>query len=155
MGGTLAERHAEVLVGRCHAGLAGTELAAEVVRRLPGIVPVAAAFFATVDPDTLLFTSGVAQDPLGTVTPLFLDNEFGRVDVNKFAVLAEAPDPVGSLDHSTGGHRADSPRYREIMAPLGLGDELRAALIAGRRCWGVLCLHLEDADAGFSDQDLA
>jgi len=155
MGSTLAERHAEVLVGRCHAGLAGTELAAEVVRRLPGIVPVAAAFFATVDPDTLLFTSGVAQDPLGTVTPLFLDNEFGRVDVNKFAVLAEAPDPVGSLDHSTGGHRADSPRYREIMAPLGLGDELRAALIAGRRCWGVLCLHLEDADAGFSDQDLA
>ena len=60
MGSTLAERHAEVLVGRCHAGLAGTELAAEVVRRLPGIVPVAAAFFATVDPDTLLFTSGVA-----------------------------------------------------------------------------------------------
>lgn len=155
MGGTIAERHAEVLVDRCHAGLAGTELAAEVVRRLPGILPVAATFFATVDPETLLFTSAVAQDPLGTVTPLFLANEYSSADVNKFATLAEASDPVGSLDHSTGGQRADSPRYREIMAPLGLGDELRAALIAGRRCWGVLCLHLEDADAGFSDQDLA
>lgn len=155
MGSTVAERRAEALVGRCHAGLAGAELGAEVVRRLPGIIPVAATFFATVDPITLLFTSAAAQDPLGAVTPLFLDNEFGRVDVNKFAVLAEAADPVGSLDRSTGGHRAESPRYREIMAPLGLGDELRAALIAGHRCWGVLCLHLEDADAGFSDQDLA
>jgi DNA-binding CsgD family transcriptional regulator len=40
------------------------------------------------------------------------------------------------------------------MAPLGLGDELRAALVAGQHCWGVLCLHREDSSLGFSDQDL-
>ncbi|MFD4587071.1 hypothetical protein ACFWOD_25410, partial [Streptomyces sp. NPDC058434] len=39
-----------------------------------------------------------------------------------------AADPVGSLDRATEGSRTDSARYREIMAPLGLGDELRAAL---------------------------
>ncbi|TCM42519.1 LuxR family transcriptional regulator [Kribbella sp. VKM Ac-2568] len=41
------------------------------------------------------------------------------------------------------------------MAPLGLGDELRAALPSGGRCWGVICLHREDATAGFSERDLA
>lgn len=149
------ERRVEALVDRCHADLTSADLADEVLRRLPGIVPVAATFFASVDPATLLFTSATAQDPLGPATPLFLDNEFGHPDVNKFAALARAADPVTSLDRATKGHRADSARYREIMAPLGLGDELRAALIAHHRCWGVLCLHLEDAETGFSDGDIA
>jgi DNA-binding CsgD family transcriptional regulator len=154
MAGAVVDRRVDALVDRCYAGLASADLAGEVLRRLPGILPVAATFFATVDPTTLLFTSAVAQDPLGAATPLFLDNEFGHADVNKFAVLAGMADPISSLDRVTKGRRAESSRYREIMAPLGLGDELRAALIVRQRCWGVLCLHLEDAEAGFSEGDL-
>ena len=41
------------------------------------------------------------------------------------------------------------------MAPLGLGDELRAALVAAGSCWGVLCLHRLDAPAGFSSEEIA
>jgi DNA-binding CsgD family transcriptional regulator len=115
---------------------------------------VDAAFFGTVDPQTLLFTSAAADDPLRAATPLFLDNEYGRADVNKFAALAEAADPVGSLDRATRGQRAGSARYREVMSPLGLGDELRAALITGDACWGVLCLHREDAAHGFGDSEV-
>ena len=37
-----------------------------------------AAFFATVDPQTLLFTAAAADGPLRAATPLFLDNEYGR-----------------------------------------------------------------------------
>ena len=40
------------------------------------------------------------------------------------------------------------------MAPLGLGDEVRAALVAGQHCWGVLCLHREDSPLGFTGQEL-
>jgi DNA-binding CsgD family transcriptional regulator len=40
------------------------------------------------------------------------------------------------------------------MGPLGLGDELRAGLIASKECWGVLCLHREDASHGFDDREL-
>ena len=40
------------------------------------------------------------------------------------------------------------------MAPLGLGDELRAALVAGQHCWGVLCLHREDSSLGFTGQEV-
>jgi hypothetical protein len=47
-----------------------------------------AAFFATVDPATIPFTSVIAEAPLGAATPLFLENEFGHDDVNKFTALA-------------------------------------------------------------------
>jgi DNA-binding CsgD family transcriptional regulator len=148
------ERQATVLIGRCYAGLDAAALRQEVLRRLRRMLPADAAFFATVDPMTLLFTSAAAEEPLGAVTPLFLDNEFGREDVNKFAALAESADPVASLDRATRGKRAASARYREIMAPLGLGDELRAALVTKNRCWGVLCLHREDASHGFDAREI-
>jgi DNA-binding CsgD family transcriptional regulator len=36
-----------------------------------------------------------------------------------------------------------SARYREILKPLGLGDEMRVALVDGDACWGYMCLHRE------------
>ena len=148
------KRQVTALIGRCYAGLDVAGLRDEVLRRLRRIMSVDAAFFATVDPHTLLFTSAVAEEPLAAATPLFLDNEYGRGDVNKFAALAEAADPVGSLDRATRGQRPDSARYREVISPLGLGDELRAALISGRQCWGAICLHREDAVHGFDDREV-
>lgn len=148
------ERRAAALIGRCYADLDAAGLGAEVLRRLRRMMPVDAAFFATVDPMTLLFTSASADEPLGTAMPLFLANEFGRDDVNKFAALAESADPVASLDRATRGQRPASARYREIMGPLGLGDELRAALAGKNGCWGVLCLHREDAAHGFDASEI-
>jgi len=150
----IMKRQVTALIGRCYAGLDVADLRDEVLRRLRRIVSVDAAFFGTVDPQTLLFTSAVGEEPLGAATPLFLDNEYGREDVNKFAALAEAADPVSSLDRATRGQRPDSARYREVMSPLGLGDELRAVLISGNQCWGAMCLHREDAEHGFDDQEV-
>jgi len=148
------ERQATALIGRCYAGLDAAGLGEEVLRRLRRMLSVDAAFFATVDPMTLLFTSAAADEPLGAATPLFLENEFGRDDVNKFAALAESADPVASLDRVTRGQRPASARYREIMGPLGLGDELRAALVTKNGCWGVLCLHRQDASHGFDAREI-
>ena len=148
------ERQATALIGRCYAGLDAAGLREEVLRRLRRMLAVDAAFFATVDPMTLLFTAAVADEPLGAATHLFLENEFGRDDVNKFAALAESVDPVASLDRATRGQRPASARYREIMGPLGLGDELRAALVTKNGCWGVLCLHREDASHGFDASEI-
>src|ERR1700716_4257966 len=144
------ERRVAGIVQRCYAGLDAAQLRLEGLARLRQIVPVDAAFFGPVGPVTLLFTGAVAEDPLGAATPLFLDNEFGHDDVNKFAALAGSVDGFTSLDRATRGDRSVSPRYREIMAPLGLGDEMRAALVAGQNCWGVLCLHREDSPLGFT-----
>ncbi len=154
MGVGTVERQVQAIIGVCHSDLGLAEMRDQVLRRLRLVVPVDAAFFATVDPATLLFTSAIADEPLGAATALFMDNEFGRDDVNKFSGLAASQQPVSSLDRATTGNRVASPRYRDIMAPLSLGDELRAALVVGGRCWGVMCLHREDGPAGFNDTEL-
>ena len=50
----------------------------------------------------MLFTSVMAEEPLGEARALFLDNEFGQADVNKFTD-ARAPRPTMSA-HSTEPH---------------------------------------------------
>ena len=80
----------------------------------------------------------------------FLDNEFGQHDVNKFQSLATGTRHVATLDSATLGERAASARYRDIIAPLGLGDELRAALVTPSGCWGYLCLHRAESPYGFT-----
>ncbi|WP_433508014.1 response regulator transcription factor [Pseudonocardia halophobica] len=142
------------LVRQCHAGLSLPDLRERVLRSLRRIVPVDAAFVATADPVTLLFTGAHAEEPLAGSTARFLENEFSGSDVNRFAALATAPRHVSSLDLATRGERAASPRYDEIMRPLGLGDELRAALVASSECWGYLCLHREDGERGFTRREL-
>jgi DNA-binding CsgD family transcriptional regulator len=154
---TVAARRREVdrLVARCRAGLDLAALRGEVLSGLRAVMPIDAAFLATVDPVTLLFTSVSTEAPLDAVTPLFLANEYGHDDVNKFATLATSIDHVRSLDQATSGDRRASARYVEVMAPMQLGDELRAALVSGGRCWGVLCLHRTDTPSGFTVQELA
>ena len=138
------------LVARCHAGLDSMSLQLEFVERLARIVPLEAAFCASVDPDTLLFTSAVMHEIPRQSAGHFLANEFLEDDVNKFRTLAHRRFAVDWLDHATGDNRVASARYREIMAPLGLGDELRAAFRSGGECWGFLCVHREDVPVGFS-----
>jgi DNA-binding CsgD family transcriptional regulator len=132
-----------------------TSLRKRLLERIKRVVTIEATFFAAADPETLLFTSAWAETPLASSTPLFLANEFGAVeDVNRFTRLANAQRPIATLDQATGGDRASSPRFREIMAPLRLGDELRVAMRTGDTTWGFLCLHRE-GKAGFSNHDIA
>lgn len=149
------QRRIDALARHCYVGLDAPTLRNEMLRGLRRIMPIDAAFFSIVDPATLLFTSALAEEPLGEARQLFVENEFGQVDVNKFAMLAVATDHVSSLDSATSDDRAASSRYLEVMAPLGLGDELRAALVSGGRCWGVMCLHRADTPTGFSSTELA
>ena len=151
----MIERRVASIERRCSAGLEPDALWHDVLRLIRDVVPIDAAFFATVDPATMLFTSVISEQPLIESAPLFLDNEYGTDDVNKFVTLAASPVPVSSLDQATARQRSASARYSSIMAPLGLGDELRAALVTGGKCWGVMCLHREDTPTGFADGEVA
>ena len=139
----VARRAEQDIMRLCHAGLDSRTLRVEALRRLRKIVPVDAAFFATVDPATLLFTGSLTEEIPDSATPAFLTNEFLQDDVTKFVHLAHAARPVQSLYAATRDEPVLSPRYREILAPIGFGDELRAALRIGDVTWGVLCLHRE------------
>jgi DNA-binding CsgD family transcriptional regulator len=143
------------IVRHCHSGFDVGALQRKVLESLRALMPVDAAFFATADPDTLLFTGAFAEEPLQAATPMFLANEFGCQDVNKFASLATSARHVATLDRATGRDRRASPRSRDIMQPLGLGDELRAALMVGQDCWGYLCLHRDDRPLGFTSSEAA
>ena len=122
----------------------------EVVSRLKALAGVDAAFVATVDPATLLFTSAVSEEPLIEAAPAFLGNELDGRDVNRFTELAAGLDPARTLDQATCGDRDSSARHAAIMRPLGLGDELRVALRTRQACWGVMCLHRQAGATGFS-----
>jgi DNA-binding CsgD family transcriptional regulator len=63
--------------------------------------------------------------------------------------------PVDSLGMATRGELARSPRYQDILAPMDLGDELRAALIVGSKCWGFMCLHRERNSPNFTPGEAA
>jgi DNA-binding CsgD family transcriptional regulator len=143
------------ILRHCHSGLDVGPLQKQVLRTLRRLMSVDAAFFATADPETLLFTGAYVEEPLDAATPMFLANEFGGDDVNKFTSLASSAHHVATLDGVSRGDRPSSSRSRDIMQPLGLGDELRAALIVGQDCWGYLCLHRDDHPLGFTPSEVA
>ena len=150
-----AERTRRDLIRLSHAGLAERTLLIEALVRLRRVIPIEAYFAATTDPATVLFTGSVGEGIPDAASPRFLANEIFGDDVNQFVKLARGPEPVRGLYAATDGRPVASPRFREIMAPIGLGDELRAALRIGPACWGVLCLHRELSPSGFSDTEIA
>ena len=138
---TAAARTLRELERLAVSGLDSQAFRRAALRRIGHVVPIDAAWFATADPTTLLFTSAVADEVLRPHAALFLQNEFLANDVNQFRNLVRPGAIVGTLDGETEGHRDRSPRFRDILDSLALGDELRVALVEGGRCWGFLCLH--------------
>lgn len=149
------ERVSREIIRLCHKGLDSQTLRVEAIKQLRRALPIDVSFFATVDPATLLFTGAVTDDILERVTPQFIENEFLQDDVNKFVWLARSAHRVGSLVQATQQRLEHSPRYRDILAPLALGDELRAALTTNGVCWGFLCLHRERSSPPFTAADAA
>ncbi|TME12538.1 MAG: helix-turn-helix transcriptional regulator [Chloroflexi bacterium] len=145
-----AEQTRREIIRLCHAGLDSRTLRIEIVKRLRTVIPIDVSAFGTADPATLLPTGLVVDDILMRATPQFLENEFLQNDVNNFAQMAKSNTSVMNLVQATQGELERSPRYREILAPLTLGDELRAVLIIGGACWGFMCLHRDQSSPHFT-----
>lgn len=141
------------IVEICRSGLPPEQLRDRVLPRLRRAVPFDAAFWAAVDPTTLLFTQPHQEEIPAETVPYFIQNEFLDEDVNKWTDLARERLGVRTLARATGGDMEASPRYRDIFRPLGLGDELRAVLRVGGACWGYVCLHRE-VGAPFSRKEV-
>jgi DNA-binding CsgD family transcriptional regulator len=150
-----AEQINNDIIRLCHAGLDSRTLRTEIIKRLRKLIPIDASFFTTADPATLLFTGAVADEILTRATPQFIENEFLQDDVNKFSWLAKNLSPVGALLQATERESRQSLRYRDILAPLSLGDELRAALIVSGACWGFMCLHRDLSSPRFTPAEIA
>ena len=73
--------------------------------------------------------------------PLLPVLEYGTADVNHYADLARARVPVSALRVATGGMPATSRRYREVLQPMRIEDELTASSVIGRTFWGCARLY--------------
>jgi DNA-binding CsgD family transcriptional regulator len=82
--------------------------------------------------------------------PRALENEFYEEDFSKFSRLAVSRNPVGILGRLTGGEPSRSIRYREILMPMRMEAELRAALVVDNACWGYLALQRERGREDFN-----
>ncbi|MFF3554821.1 LuxR C-terminal-related transcriptional regulator [Streptomyces tsukubensis] len=95
----------------------------------------------TVDPVTLMNTGGHYRHAVPVrYLPRMLDIEYREGDVNGLPQLARGAVPVGVLGEAVGGVRDRSPRYRDIIRPLGLTDEVRILLSDRYGVWGALIL---------------
>jgi len=139
---------------QCRSGLAPEALRAAVLPRLRRAVPSDALWWAAADPATLLFTQTYSEEIPAETGPYFVTNEFLDRDVNKWTELAQQRAGVGTLMHATDSTPANSARYRDVFAPLGLQDELRAVLRVHNSCWGYLCMHRATAQTAFSHDEV-
>ncbi|WP_345350163.1 helix-turn-helix transcriptional regulator [Rhodococcus olei] len=150
------ERLVREVVRVTHRGLGLDELREQFDGVVRGFVPWDVAAWSTTDPATLLFTScvlsGRAEDP--DAEARLFDSEFRVPDVNTFADLARSNPPVGTLHAATGGRLDRSARWRTILGPIGVTDEIRAAFLDGSSCWGTLVAY-RMGGAPFTPDDVA
>jgi DNA-binding CsgD family transcriptional regulator len=104
----------------CRSGARPEVLRDRILSRLRRAVPFDAAFWAMVDPATLLFTRPHQHEIPPETIPYFIRNEFFEEDVNKWTALARDRTGVRTLTAATGGHLTESSRYSEIFAPARL-----------------------------------
>lgn len=144
------------LIRLCHSSLDADALRARLLQRLRAIIPFDYAYFSTTDPATQFTTSSVlATEPPAWCMPVFLENEFLQEDFNKFRDMLRQRQTVGVLSEATGHDLPRSQRYREMLAPMAMDDELRAIFVTDTACWGTLCLHRGPSRSGYTPADAA
>jgi DNA-binding CsgD family transcriptional regulator len=119
-------------------------------------VPFDGVSVLTLDPATHLATSAFVENGLrGAAAVRITEIEYCERDVNKFGVLARSGRLAASLSETTGGDLDRSLRHRELRAPNGFGDELRAVLVTDAAAWGGLTLGRAFDREPFAPADVA
>jgi DNA-binding CsgD family transcriptional regulator len=105
------------------------------------------------DPDTLVISQGLGSIDWFADLPRLNMHEAGLDDVNNHAVLARSRTHVGVLSAATGGDLARSGRWRDVLGPHGVGDELGCVAADELGCWGDFRLYRNSDDPRFSPED--
>lgn len=133
----------------------GLELFVRASARLRREVPFDSAGWTATDPTTLLPTSPALVenvDPGGCT--LHWSRELALDDVLRFRDLAGSAHPGGTLGAATDGDPNRSARFRDLLGPMGYGDELRAAFRTGADTWAVVCLLRARGRTPFTPRDV-
>lgn len=139
----------------CCAGLDGPELLGRVVERLRTAVRFEAYCASTADPGSGLVTHSLAGEMGGAKeAAIFFERIYFEHDLEQLRQMAHDRNPVLLLSESTVGRLDDSPRHRELLAPLGLAHEMRTVFTAGGRMWGSMDLIRERGRPDFASREV-
>jgi DNA-binding CsgD family transcriptional regulator len=149
------ERIERDIAGLAQRGLGPYELRREAMNRVERVLDLDSWCFATADPGTLTLTmhctSGI---PRREAAPLY-ELEHGGPDIAKHAELARSRWPVRVLSEATKGEPERSARFRELLKPLGIGHEVRAAVREQGTTWGFMHLYRRRGKRDFDADDAA
>ena len=106
------------------------------------------------DPATLLPLTGLAEHDYGPRLSRALELEFSGEDFAAKHVLARQTNSAVSLNVETGGDLARSPRWDEVMRPVGIGDVAAVACRDELGCWGWIEAYRDGGDRRFDQEDL-
>ncbi|MGH3089050.1 MAG: helix-turn-helix transcriptional regulator [Rubrobacteraceae bacterium] len=137
VGGAVEDRTFSEVKRLCHSALDGPELLGAVVDRLRRAIPFDAHCGSTVDPASGFITHAIAEEMGGArEAVLFLEHLYFEHDREQIEEMVRSRRSVALLEDLAGGSLDDSPRYRELLRPLGLAHEMRVVFTAGGSSWG-------------------
>ena len=105
------------------------------------------------DPDTLVIAQGIGEIDWPQELPRLNLISASLSDINNHTMLARSRDHVGVLSAATGGDLARSERWREILSPYGVGDELRCVVADEYGSWADFMLFRASDDRPFDADD--
>ena len=131
------------------------EVLLEIDGELQRLAPSQVRVLQTLDPATLLLTACIECFPDGFVLPSWvptrtMELEFEGVGPHTLAELAAADRPAAAL--SSASDHESSARHDEVLAPLGMVDDLRVVFRNGGTVWGAALLYR--ADRTFDDTEV-
>ncbi|MCB0011158.1 MAG: hypothetical protein KDE34_04635 [Anaerolineales bacterium] len=140
----------------CHSGYDSQTLRQKILQRLATIVPFEYVYFSITDPGTqLIIDSVMPEQPPSWMMSVFVNNEYLDDDFNKFSEMMRLRQPVAILSEAAGSDLSQSARYRNMLLPLNMRDELRAVFATEDTCWGTLCLHRGGSLAAYQSEEFA
>jgi DNA-binding CsgD family transcriptional regulator len=106
------------------------------------------------DPEALVPLGGAAEHDYGPAVGRALELEYSGGDFATMGALARRANPVGCLSAETRGALARSPRWDEVLRPVGIGDEAVVACRDALGCWGWIKTYRDGDDSFFGEDDL-
>ncbi|HXJ66153.1 MAG TPA: helix-turn-helix transcriptional regulator [Actinomycetota bacterium] len=147
-------RSRERLVRMCRSSLDTDALQREAIEELKRTVGFDRWCWPACDPETLVPGMGIGDHDYGPVVPRALELEFGGHDFATKDGIARRAHPVGSLNVDTSGDLARSPRWDEVLRPVGIGDVAAVACRDAFGCWGWIEAYRDSSDRPFSEDAL-
>ena len=151
-----AERARREIAALATSGLDIAELYASAMAVVRQVVPFEQACWAGVDPESLGMTSVTNWRPWPVTdehAARFAQSEYTGREPNTFAELLQRPRAVARISDAPHREVVRSIRINDLLLPLGLDHELRAAFRVDEACWGVGSLFRESGH-DFTDREV-